>query len=137
MPSGRGTQSAPLRERRILAVDDDVDVCRMIATVLESAGASVDGAVSGVQAEKLLVANDYDAVLLDWNLQDMPAGDFLVRAERARAGIIARTLVITGDLLRRADVHEAERRGMPLLRKPFRPKDLIAAVTTLAVSSRQ
>ena len=88
--------------------------------------------MSGAQAETLLLANDYDAVLLDWNLQDMPAGDFLARAERSRGGVTSKTLVMTGDLIRRVSLHEAERRGMPLLRKPFRPKDLIAAVAALA-----
>ena len=132
MTTGREAGSAPLHRRRILAIDDDADVGRMIATVLESAGAQVDAAMSGAQAETLLLENDYDAVLLDWNLQDMSAGDFLARAERARGGVTSKTLVMTGDLIRRVGVHEAERRGMPLLRKPFRPKDLIAAVAALA-----
>ncbi len=103
----------------------------MIATVLEGAGARVDTALSGEQAETFLRATDYDAVLLDWNLHDMAADELLARAERSKPGVSARILVMTGDLLRRAEPHEAERRGMPLLRKPFRPKELIAAVANL------
>jgi hypothetical protein len=48
--------------------------------------------------------------------------------------VTARIIAMTGDLIGRVDVHEAERRGLPLLRKPFRPKELIAAVASLGAA---
>ena len=70
----------------------------------------------------------FDVVVLDWNLVDMPALEFLERAERARPGVSSRCLVVTGDLTDSRNPHEAERRGLALLRKPFRPSDLVSAV---------
>ena len=64
----------------------------------------------------------------------MTAVEFLARAERTSAGVKAQIIVMTGDLIGRVDVHEAERRGLPLLRKPFRPKELIAAVASLGAA---
>lgn len=118
----------PLRDRRVLIVDDDADVRRMICTALEAAGAAVDLAGSGAEAHRRIAESSYDAVLLDWHLDDMSADDFLAKAERTRAGVSKRIAVMTGDLIRRLETHEAEQRGLPFLRKPFRPKDLIAAI---------
>jgi len=118
----------PLRNSRILIVEDDPELRRMIALVLAGAGAEAKGAGSGAEAEQILRDHATDIVLLDWNLFDMSAPEFLDRAERLRVGISDRCIVVTGDLTRRGEMHEAERRGLPVLRKPFRPNELIDAV---------
>jgi DNA-binding response OmpR family regulator len=128
----RQQRTAPLQRRHVLVVDDDDDIRRMIRTVLEAAGARVDLAASGADAERMLGECAYDAVLLDWNLDDIGAAKLVERAEQRRPDLRARTVVMTGDLIRRLDCHEAERLGLPLLRKPFRPQELISAVTRAA-----
>jgi DNA-binding response OmpR family regulator len=117
-----------LHDRDLLVIDDDDELRRMISVMLKPTLARVSQAASGVEAERMLGASAFDLVVLDWNLMDMSAGEFLERAERTRPGVSARCLVMTGDLIRGGDSHEAERRGLPLLRKPFRPGDLIAAL---------
>ena len=119
---------ARLRDCRVLVVDDDPDIRRMIATVLEAAGAHVDAVGSGGEAGHKIAESAYDAILLDWHLDDMSASDLIDAAERARSGVSSRIAVMTGDLIRGSETHEAERRGLPFLRKPFRPKELIAVI---------
>jgi len=88
----------------------------------------VEQAGSGSEAERILGTHTIDVALVDWNLADVAAPEFLDRAERLQPGMISRCIVITGDLIRRGERHEAERRGLPVLRKPFRPGALIDAV---------
>jgi DNA-binding response OmpR family regulator len=126
---------APLAGRVVLVVDDDADIRRMTATVLRAAGATVELAGSGAEASRKLSRSRYDAVLLDWHLDDMSADAFLVAAETAHAGVGARVAVMTGDLIRRGEPHEAERRGHVLLRKPFAPKELVAVIARVSGAS--
>jgi two-component system phosphate regulon response regulator PhoB len=123
-----GNEGGPLRGSRVLVVEDDADIRRMISTVLLAAQATAVLVGSGAQADRALEEQDYDAMLLDWNLSDMPAAELLTKAEARRPGILRRTAVMTGDLSRRRGTHEAEQRGLVLLRKPFRPRELIAAL---------
>ena len=130
-----GSHDHPDRSRlagvRVLVVEDDADIRRMIATVLATAGADVVEAASGADGKKALAVAAADAVILDWNLDDMPAAAFIDAAEAVRPGSRARTVVATGDLIRRGEQHEAERLGLTLLCKPFRPGELVDLIARL------
>ena len=117
-----------LRNCKLLIVDDDAEIRRMIASMLKPTLASVSEAGSGREAELRIRESAFDVIVLDWNLVDMPALELLERAERTRPGVSSRCLVVTGDLIDSRNPHEAERRGLALLRKPFRPGDLVSAV---------
>src|SRR5438876_12034829 len=52
-------------KRRILVVDDDGSIRTMVRTALERAGYEVATARNGCEAIVLIVANDYEVVLLD------------------------------------------------------------------------
>jgi signal transduction histidine kinase/DNA-binding response OmpR family regulator len=56
---------------RVLVVEDDVDVARLLGVMLTRAGYSVDSASSGVEALEKLQLGDYAAVTLDLLLPDM------------------------------------------------------------------
>ncbi len=57
---------------RILAADNDKDVCKNIQMLMEDAGVGVDTAQSGEEAiDKVRRGECYDVVLLDWQLPDM------------------------------------------------------------------
>jgi len=50
---------------KFLVVDDDLDMARYIAVILESEGVSSDIADSAEVARKLFILNDFDALLID------------------------------------------------------------------------
>ncbi len=61
---------------RILAVDDDIDICKSIQTLMNNTGITVDIASSGAEAIQLIrrsVGKDtsYGAILLDWKMPEM------------------------------------------------------------------
>ena len=136
MPASRPASNRPLDGRRILVVDDDPDVRKMVGKVLETAGAGVEHAATGAEASRVVErADDLAAVVLDWNLLDMPAVDFLDQLRRVRPELVRRTAVITGDLVRRGTSHPAESLGLTLVHKPFRPRTLVDTVGRLIKAS--
>lgn len=74
---------------RILAVDDDLEVCRSIQVLMKESGIDVDIAHSGEDALRLVrdsVEKDipYHVILLDWKMPEMDGGEI---ARRIRADI--------------------------------------------------
>ncbi len=72
---------------RILAVDDDVDICRNIQMLMEDVGVKADTSASGEEAIRMVEKNKergerYDVILLDWQ---MPGMNGLETAKRIRA----------------------------------------------------
>lgn len=115
----------------ILVVEDDADILRMVATILEAAGAIVTCTQTGRQAIEIVRADDFDAIIVDWNLSDMPSGQSLGPLADAKPQLKARTLVITGELMLSPEEHAAGSAGYSILAKPFRPAELRDAVTRL------
>jgi DNA-binding response OmpR family regulator len=123
---------APILEGlRVLIVEDDQDILRMMALVVDAAGASVAAASSGHEGYRLLESRPFDVVVLDWNLTDVAGGDFVARLHREFVELASRTLVVTGDLIRSGIEHEATGLGCRVLVKPFKPPALVETVAEL------
>ena len=115
----------------ILVVEDDEDIRSMTLTILQAAGASVEGAASAAEAIACLEKTDFDAVVLDWNLAGDTGGALLQRLRDSHPGLLRRSAVVTGDLLSIPGQHEAEHYGCPVIAKPFRPSQLIETVAAM------
>jgi signal transduction histidine kinase/DNA-binding response OmpR family regulator len=81
-------------ERRILVVEDDESLNRLLQSVLERAGYFVDRALTGSKAIEVIEQNDYCLLLLDYELTDMNA-DELIDMLKAR-GVSIPFIVVTG-----------------------------------------
>lgn len=125
IPSGQSDEQfwAGCGYSRILAVDDDVEICRSVQTLMKDTGILVDIALSGEEALRLVQLahdknTDYDIILLDWK---MPGIDGIETAHRLR-GILPHSVPILfltaydGDEVQ-DEVHSMENVGF--LAKPF------------------
>jgi two-component system chemotaxis response regulator CheY len=115
----------------VLVVEDDADICAMTVAVLESAGVSVSTAASAAEAISRIESDDFDAVLLDWNLSEITGAGFLDVLRRSKPVLFGHSAVVTGDLCSTPGQHEAEGYGRPVLAKPFRPAQLLATLGEL------
>ena len=84
-----------LQGRRILLVEDAPDIREVFTVLLRVEGAEVVATGSGREAAELANRGDFDVVLSDLGLPDMP-GDVLIRQIVTSARRRARVIVVTG-----------------------------------------
>lgn len=101
---------------RVLLVEDDPDQRRVLALVLGSGGHVVVECRSAREARR---AGPCDLALVD---RKLPDGDGLELA----ATLLGRVFLLTGDELDPAALHAANARGVGVLTKPIRPRELEA-----------
>jgi two-component system, NtrC family, response regulator HydG len=111
---------------RILLVDDDVDLGRLLEHVLVSAQYKVDRTDSVMGACSRLGSRSYDLVLADARLQD---GTGMEVADRARERG-TRTLIITGYAFSYPELRDHD-----FLLKPVRPDELLNEIERLLGSA--
>ncbi len=81
-------------EKRILLVEDERELRESLVVGLRRAGYAVDGAAKATEAQRLLEAQSYALVIVDWQLPDGNGIDLADQAAKLRAW----TLVISGYL---------------------------------------
>jgi DNA-binding response OmpR family regulator len=113
---------------RVLVVDDDPSVRRLIALNLELDGFEVRTAEDGWAAVTAALADPPDVITLDLS---MPVLDGLGTAAwlRAADGLAGLPVVLISAVVTAADRELAEQIGVSaVLTKPFESADLVAAV---------
>jgi two-component system CheB/CheR fusion protein len=80
---------------RILLVEDAPDIREVFTVLLRVEGAEVTATGSGREAADLASRREFDVVLSDLGLPDLP-GDTLIRQILASAGRRVRVVVVTG-----------------------------------------
>src|SRR3954471_10235487 len=117
---GRGTSS----EGRVLVVDDDEPIARMMAEFLAEHGFEADWAGGGRSALLKIKSDPPDAMVLDLRMPDMD-GRELLRAVRS-LGFGPRVVLFSAD--REVAAAAAELSCEAFVEKPFAPESLLAAV---------
>ena len=115
------------QHKRVLVVDDDVEVRKILASALAPRGLLVDLAADGNAAVSLLAENQYAVVLLDLVMPDADGFHVLDALRQGAMQSSPVVLVLTG-----AEPEIAERldsqRIHGLIRKPFDPQDIASLV---------
>lgn len=126
--TGPGPSNA-LRNCRVLVVDDDPDVVRVVSKRLQRVGCVVESAPDGEAALHLLIADPkrWHVVLTD---QTMPhrTGEQLLRALR-EAGIGVPVVVMSGYSATATPERVIALGASAVLAKPFGGDQLVAALT--------
>ncbi len=135
VPAPNGDETVSIMGMRVLIVDDEPEMRRMIATVLRGAGASVVTAASAAEAFDRVSEQPFDVLVSDIAMPTED-GHSLARRVRARndekSRIPAVALTAYGGPLQRQLALSA---GFDdYVKKPFVPRDLVRAVG--AVSRR-
>jgi DNA-binding response OmpR family regulator len=116
----------PTAPKRILAVDDDPDLLSLYVLTLAGAGYKIETAVDGEQAWRAFSTTDYDLLLTDNNMPGCTGTELVARLRHA--GMTQPVIIVSGFALG-FDEDESEGLGLAaVLRKPFMPDELLAAV---------
>jgi len=111
---------------KILVVDDNPDVLKLIANILESNDYEVKTAHSGASAIKELESNDYDMVLTDLMMPDVDGMQVLENAILK----IPKTMciILTGHGTIKSSVEAIKKGAFDYITKPVSPSELLIIV---------
>jgi putative nucleotidyltransferase with HDIG domain len=127
--------ASPRPRARILLIDDDPQVCDLLAVILNEAGFAVRSCQSADAAAARLEAESFELVITDHHLPGR-TGLELIRAERARHPEIT-FLMATGADDARTAVEALQSGATDYLVKPLRPQALLEAIEAALDRRRQ
>jgi CheY-like chemotaxis protein/tRNA A-37 threonylcarbamoyl transferase component Bud32 len=111
---------------RILVVEDDPGMLLVIEDLLIGENYSVDAVENGLKCCELLQSNDYDFVILDWDLPDINGIDIL---KKMRAdGVTTPVMMLTGRTAVDYKAEGLDSGANDYLTKPFHFKEFLARV---------
>ncbi len=113
---------------RILVVEDEEAIARLIQTALRARDHQVEIADSGETAWDLLCRSTYDLILTDIKMPGQGGKAFFVKAQEAYPNLAKRFLFVTGDIASPQTESFLSQAGCRHLAKPFNVDDLYRAV---------
>ncbi len=113
---------------RILLVDDDVELCEMLAEYLAPEGFAVESVYDGEKGARQAVSGGYDLVVLDVMLPQLNGFDALRRI-RAQSKVPVLMLTAKGDDVDR--IVGLEMGADDYLPKPCNPRELVARLRAI------
>jgi len=125
VPSSRAIQG------RILVVEDEPTVARLIAEVLGEEGHHVEAVLDSQEGLARVSRSDYDAVICDVRMPRLDGRAFYESLVRTGSSLRERILFITGDTLAPRTHEFLEAHNVPHLEKPFLVEELKIAVNRL------
>ncbi|TXN31054.1 response regulator transcription factor [Lacisediminihabitans profunda] len=122
------TRPDPLKDRRVLVVDDDPTVSEVVCSYLRSAGFLVDETADGLSAVEIARRTRPDLIVLD---RMLPGIDGLEVCRRIRADRAVPVIMLTA--LREEDdrIGGLEAGADDYLAKPFSPRELVLRVQSI------
>ncbi|WP_254062420.1 response regulator [Acidobacterium sp. S8] len=114
-----------MRMARVLIIDDDVELCRLLAERLSTEDFSIEAIHNGQQGLERALSHDYALVILDLMLPGMKGLDVL-RHLRERSTVPVLILTARGEDVDR--ILGLEIGADDYLPKPFNPRELIARI---------
>ena len=80
--------------KRILIIDDDIDMCQLLGHFLQRKGFETDSAHTGNKGIAKFNENKFDVVLCDFRLGDMDGRKVLQKIKSINPGVVV--IIITG-----------------------------------------
>jgi len=119
---------------KVLAVDDEDDVRRLIQVKLKKAGFEVITATNGEEGVALAKSEQPDVVIMDWMMPKMdgPTATALIKAECDPAPIV---LMLTAKGAENDIIQGLMGGADDYIVKPFAPRELIARVNVALVKA--
>lgn len=108
--------------KRILVVDDEINVCKSIRRALVCDEYEIDMATSGEEALRKEAEKPYDVILIDLMMPGLSGMDLLRALKNQRSG--AQIIMMTGYPSTKTSLHSMELGAFDYLPKPFIPSEI-------------
>lgn len=117
----------------VLVIDDNVEICSLIAAILKKEGLAVDEAHDVLDGMARVRSRRYSAILLDLRMPGLNGMDALDHLALTDPDALSRVVIVTGFANDEEFVGSLrERKFFALLSKPFDVEHLVRAVTDCA-----
>jgi two-component system NtrC family sensor kinase len=126
-----GAIVTPWAGMRVLVVEDEPTVARLIGDVLEDEGLRVDVLLDGREALQRVNQESYDLVICDMKMPELDGEQFYQALAHADSPVRERFFFVTGDVLAARTRDFLERHRLPHLAKPFRVEELSEKIKSL------
>lgn len=115
-----------LKKTRVLLLDDDPSMQRLIAALLRRDGHRVDVVSEASQASEKLARYEYAALLLDIMTPTEGGMTVIRHLKESNPALLKRVVLVTGspDSILKSVASDVS----AIVRKPFEPAELVAAV---------
>lgn len=123
---------------RVLVVDDEDAVRRVVVRSLQRRGHAVEEAAEGARALELLerADADYDAIVSDLRMPGMSGAELLAKLRARGDGLDRRLIFLTGDTAGPEAMRILAGAGVPVLEKPSGIAELAQWVERVAAGER-
>ena len=115
-----------MADPKILVIDDEVDICRLITDYLKKNGFQTAIALSGVKALELLEKENFDVILSDFRLTDLDGLELLIRTKDIRPHVPV--IILTGYSDVRTAVQTIKHGAYDYITKPPYPEELLLVI---------
>jgi len=119
---------------KILVVDDELPVCKSIASALISEEYLVDTALSGEEALEMQEKKHYDAIIIDLMMPGISGMELLKRVKKNRPDTMM--IMITGYPSIRTAVESIKIGAFDYIPKPFTPNEIRSMISRALVRKR-
>jgi CheY-like chemotaxis protein len=121
---------------KILVVDDEPVVRRLLSQILTEEGHEVEATDDGEDALSRIKSNRYNLILLDMKLPGMSGSELYGRVKEIAESLAQRVVFITGDVMGADTEAFLARTEVPYIHKPFDVKQLSTEIKRLLATRR-
>ncbi|MBI5774346.1 MAG: response regulator [Verrucomicrobia bacterium] len=121
--------------RKVLVVDDEPEILRLVAAILEADGYTVDAISDGEAALGKIAKVRYDIIVSDWKMPGCNGLEILERLQQTDPESAARLMFMTGDVINETFTRTLREQRRTCLNKPFTLQEFRAAVAGLLGAS--
>lgn len=118
-------EQAQNRKKRILLLEDDVQLADVIKEFLILSDFEVVSVYNGVEGVREVIANDFDVIVCDMMMPKLAGDMFFLAVERMRPYLCERFIFITGQQGNPKVLDFINKVGGIMLTKPFLMNDLL------------
>jgi CheY-like chemotaxis protein len=122
---------------RVLVVEDDSELAGMIDYFLRGHGYQVTCVANGIEALRLVMETDYQAILCDMVMPRMPGDMFFMAVRRVRPHLCDRFVFVTAHQENPRIKEFLNQMPQLVLRKPFHLDDLLLMLLRVFAAQRE
>src|SRR5215475_9572881 len=113
-------------KKRVLIIDDDMDMCTLLSRFLTKNGYEVDVAYSGQKGVAKFEEGNFDAILCDFRLGSMDGKDVLLAVKKIKPEAIV--LIITGYSDIKTAIDVIKQGAYDYITKPLIPDEVLSVL---------